>query len=252
MELRGRRMSLTVNNSLFVYSPISGSAPFQSAGAASLVPQAPKSGNADTSQNNQNNSAKGYKNEPNVNVTGEKILSSMPDKKKNEKSVNNLTEGEQAQVDKLKKRDAEVKTHEQAHLAAGGAYAKGGASYSYQTGPDGRQYAVGGEVQIDTSPIKNDPQATIMKAQVIKAAALAPSQPSGQDKAVAAKAQQMIAKAQNELIQKNPENNDDKIEKTDKKSENKNDKTEQTDKNSENNGSNEIQNIITNLVDITA
>lgn len=232
-------MSLTVdNNSLFVYSPIAGSNPSQLRSVATQVEQAPKAKNTDTTQNNQNNSSGGYKNQPNINVTGEKILSSMPDKKKDEKSVNNLTEDEKAQVDELKKRDAEVKTHEQAHLAAGGAHTKGGASYSYQTGPDGRQYAVGGEVQIDTSPVKGDPQATIMKAQVIKAAALAPSQPSGQDKAVAAKAQQMMAKAQSELIQKNPDNEDDK--------------TEMTDKKSEKDGSKEIQNIITNLIDVTA
>ena len=84
-----------------------------------------------------------------------------------------LTEEEQEQVSELKSRDREVRAHEQAHLAAAGPYATGGPSYTYQEGPDGRRYAVGGEVGIDTSPVSGDPEATIQKAQQIRAAALA-------------------------------------------------------------------------------
>lgn len=98
------------------------------------------------------------------------------------------------QVAKLKTRDQEVRAHEQAHVAAGGGYVKGGPSYSYSTGPDGRRYATGGEVSIDTSPGKT-PEETIRKAQVIRAAALAPAQPSGQDLAVASAASSMEAAA---------------------------------------------------------
>lgn len=111
-----------------------------------------------------------------------------------------LTEEEQKQVEELKARDTEVKTHEQAHIAAGGSYVRGGASYDYQTGPDGKKYAVGGEVSIDTSAVEGDPQATINKAQVILKAALAPAEPSGQDKAVASQARQMMASARKELM----------------------------------------------------
>lgn len=111
-----------------------------------------------------------------------------------------LTEEEQKQVEELKARDAEVKAHEQAHIAAGGSYVRGGARYDYQTGPDGKKYAVGGEVSIDTSAVEGDPQATINKAQVILKAALAPAEPSGQDKAVASQARQMMASARKELM----------------------------------------------------
>jgi hypothetical protein len=110
-----------------------------------------------------------------------------------------LTPEQEKEVEKLKKRDADVKAHEQAHVAAGGAYIKGGISYSYQKGPDGVMYAVGGEVSIDTSPVKNDPRATIAKMEAVKAAALAPADPSGEDQAVAATAQQEEAKAQQDL-----------------------------------------------------
>ncbi len=110
-----------------------------------------------------------------------------------------LTAEEQAQVDELKQRDREVRQHEAAHLAAAGQYARGGATYSTKTGPDGNQYAVGGEVQIDTSPVKGDPEATIAKMQVVRAAALAPAEPSTQDRKIAAQADAEIRKAQGEL-----------------------------------------------------
>ena len=102
-------------------------------------------------------------------------------------------------VDELKARDREVRAHEQAHVAAAGSYARGGPAYTYQRGPDGQNYAVGGEVSIDTSAIEGDPEATIRKAQVVRAAALAPADPSAQDRAVAAAATQMEAQARQDL-----------------------------------------------------
>ncbi len=116
-----------------------------------------------------------------------------------------LTPDQQRRVTELKSRDREVRSHEQAHLAAAGPYARGGPSYEYSIGPDGRQYAVGGEVQIDVSPVAGDPEATIRKAQVVRAAASAPAEPSGQDRQVAAAAAQMEAKARAELQQQQTE-----------------------------------------------
>ncbi len=109
-----------------------------------------------------------------------------------------LTPGQQAKVRQLQQRDREVKAHEQAHMAAGGRYVRGGAHYQYQTGPDGRQYAVGGEVSIDSGE-ESSPQATIIKARAIRRAALAPAQPSSQDRQVAAKASAMERQARAEL-----------------------------------------------------
>lgn len=100
----------------------------------------------------------------------------------------------------LRSRDQEVRSHEQAHLAAAGQYASGGIKFSYQTGPDGQKYAIGGSVGIDTSPIAGDPEATAQKAMVVQRAALAPAQPSGQDMKVASQASQMLMQAQAEII----------------------------------------------------
>jgi hypothetical protein len=104
------------------------------------------------------------------------------------------TQQEQTEVEQLKKRDHEVRTHEQAHQAAGGDLV-GGANYQFRQGPDGQSYAVNGEVPVDASPVKGDPQATVAKMERVRDAALAPADPSGQDQAVAAKAAAEEAKA---------------------------------------------------------
>lgn len=109
-----------------------------------------------------------------------------------------LTQEELAMIEQLSARDQEVRAHERAHQAVAGSYA-GSASYTYQSGPDGKRYAIGGEVPIDTSPIPGDPQATIAKMQVVKAAAMAPAEPSSQDRRVAASASQAIFEAQRQL-----------------------------------------------------
>ncbi|WP_166369282.1 putative metalloprotease CJM1_0395 family protein [Psychromonas sp. SA13A] len=108
------------------------------------------------------------------------------------------SEDELAVISSLKTRHNEVNIHEQAHAAVGGQYASS-PSYSYQTGPDGVKYAVSGEVSIDTSAIEGDPEATLKKAQQVKAAALAPAQPSAQDIKVAAEADQMATQARSEI-----------------------------------------------------
>ncbi|MBQ0713188.1 MAG: hypothetical protein KBT53_09525 [Porticoccus sp.] len=104
----------------------------------------------------------------------------------------------------LQQTDKAVRAHEAAHLAAAGALARGGANFSFQTGPDGQSYAVSGDVQVDMSSIQGDPQATLAKGEKIRRAALAPAQPSGQDIAVAASAARMTAEARMELLQQKP------------------------------------------------
>ncbi len=113
-----------------------------------------------------------------------------------------LSEEEKKQVEELKKTDRNVRAHEQAHVAAGGELIKGGVNYSYKTGPDNKKYAVSGKVNIDLSPVKGDAEATIRKMQKVKRAALAPADPSPQDRQIAATASQIESKAR---IQKSRE-----------------------------------------------
>jgi hypothetical protein len=107
------------------------------------------------------------------------------------------------QLSELKQRDAEVRAHEQAHASLGGQYASL-PQYEYERGPDGRRYAVGGEVSIDISEAST-PEETIRKAQQVKAAALAPAEPSAQDLRVATEATQMALEARNEIVREKAE-----------------------------------------------
>lgn len=116
-----------------------------------------------------------------------------------------LTPEEKKEVQELKEQDAKVRRHEQAHVMAGGRYIRSRAQFQYVTGPDGKQYAVSGEVQIDTSEVPDDPEATIQKAQVVRRAALAPADPSPQDRRVAAEANRMEFEARMEVAQQRAE-----------------------------------------------
>ncbi len=100
----------------------------------------------------------------------------------------------QRQLQALKIRDREVKAHELAHASAGGQYASG-ANFTYHKGADGVLYAVAGEVSISASSVPNDPRATLDKAQTIQRAALAPANPSAQDRSVATSASAMAQNA---------------------------------------------------------
>lgn len=118
----------------------------------------------------------------------------------NPSATPSLTDTDLQALAKLKARDREVRAHEAAHQSVGGIHA-GAASFTYQRGPDGVQYAVGGEVPIDLATVEGNPQATIEKMRTVQAAALAPAQPSSQDRAVAAEAARILLQAQAELVQ---------------------------------------------------
>ncbi|WP_244433740.1 putative metalloprotease CJM1_0395 family protein [Azospirillum sp. B506] len=107
-----------------------------------------------------------------------------------------LSDAAQQQVQKLKQADTSVRQHEAAHQAAGGSHA-GGASFTFTRGPDGKNYATAGEVPIDVSP-EAEPAATVAKMEQVKAAALAPADPSPQDMRVAAQADAAKLQAQSE------------------------------------------------------
>ena len=101
-------------------------------------------------------------------------------------------------VQELQQIDRRVRQHEMAHKIAGGPYA-GPPHFKYVRGPDGRLYAVAGEVSIDVSE-ERDPEETIRKMEQVIRAALAPADPSPQDRRVAAEAAQKLMKARMELL----------------------------------------------------
>jgi len=102
-----------------------------------------------------------------------------------------------AEIEQLKARDQEVRVHEQAHASTGGQYA-GAPQYEYTTGPDNKRYVTDGEVSIDVSEEKT-PEETLKKMEQVRAAALAPAEPSSQDLKVAAEASQKATEARSEI-----------------------------------------------------
>ncbi|MDB6061294.1 MAG: hypothetical protein JWM78_1397 [Verrucomicrobiaceae bacterium] len=107
-------------------------------------------------------------------------------------------QAQQVQVRELANTDRKVQAHEAAHAGVAGALA-GSKSFTYVTGPDGVRYAVGGEVSISFGEVPGDPEATLRNALQVRAAALAPADPSGQDYQVAAQAAQLAQQARQDL-----------------------------------------------------
>ena len=122
-----------------------------------------------------------------VSVTAEKDSTGDP-----------LKPEELVQLQELQKTDQKVRAHEQAHMGAAGGLATSGISLSFVKGPDGQSYAVGGEVSIDTSRAST-PRETLSKMMKVRAAALAPADPSSQDRKVAAAASAAMGEARAEL-----------------------------------------------------
>lgn len=120
-----------------------------------------------------------------------------------EKSPEKLSPDEERLVKDLALRDSQVKTHEGAHQAAGGGMT-GAASYTYQQGPDGKMYAIGGEVSISMKSGAT-PEETARNARQMISSAMAASNPSPQDFAVASSARILEMKALQQIAKQTQE-----------------------------------------------
>ncbi len=98
-----------------------------------------------------------------------------------------LTTSERADLAGLRQRDQQVRQEEKAHAAVAGDLA-GPISYTYQLGPDGRQYAVGGSVGVQARTVTGDPIEAMRLSGRMAAAANAATNPSAQDFATARQA----------------------------------------------------------------
>lgn len=102
-----------------------------------------------------------------------------------------------AEVMELQTIEDKVIAHERAHQAAGGEFT-GAASYGYTMGPDGKRYITSGEVGISV-PSSGEPEEQLRAMERVRAAALAPADPSGQDQSVAGRATAKMAKIRTEI-----------------------------------------------------
>jgi hypothetical protein len=122
-----------------------------------------------------------------------------------------LTIKEKLEILQLEQLERSVREHEQAHLRTARDLAIGKPSFEYKEGPDGKKYVVNGEVNIDSSPVSGDAEATLEKAIKIQRTALAPSDPSPKDLQVAARARIMESKAHRKLAREKQFENDSNL-----------------------------------------
>ena len=132
------------------------------------------------------------------NENTQNIIKSEAEKREASEKKDKAENEKDSQVRELENIQREVIAHEAAHKAAAGEFG-GAISYTYTEGPDGKRYITGGEV-----PIKlrqgSTPEETLRNMQQVQMAANAPSDPSGQDRQVAAKAAAMASKARSEIL----------------------------------------------------
>lgn len=102
------------------------------------------------------------------------------------------TAREEKLIDDLQRIDKDVHEHEMQHYLAAQPYART-PEYFEVIGPDGRRFAVSGITAFDASPIAGDTEATIRKLDTLVRAALAPRDPSEEDRRVAATLEQLVA-----------------------------------------------------------
>ncbi len=166
---------------------------------ANLRKQAEHAASSISDQENQQGDQSSQHNSGNKQEDQQEKTKSTASENDNADEDSRKTQANDKIISQLQQRDKEVRIHELAHATTGGS-ATGSPSYTFEIGPDGKKYAVGGEVAVDLSSIAGDPQATIVKMQKVHAAALAPASPSTQDIRVAASAAQKILSAQSELL----------------------------------------------------
>ncbi len=173
---------------------LEGFSPLPGSGASSTDPQRPDRVSLSPQADMQSQTPENPSNAP----SSVKNTSADPESPQSFSSPEQMSTEELKQIQELQRRDVEVRAHEQAHLAAAGQYAAGGPSFTFQVGPNGKRYAVGGEVPISVSK-ESTPEETLQKMQVVAKAALAPLSPSAADRTIAAQAAVISAQARREI-----------------------------------------------------
>ena len=102
------------------------------------------------------------------------------------KSENFDREDYERVVKRFEDADTQIRTHEQTHSATSNIVST--PQYDYQTGPDGKLYATGGEVRVDTS-IPKDEKAAQAKLDEIEDTSSAPNNLSSADAQISRQAQ---------------------------------------------------------------
>ncbi len=118
-------------------------------------------------------------------------------------SSTQLDPAEKAVVSELQARDSAVRQEEEAHAAAAGPYGSA-PQYTYQIGPDGNAYAIGGHVDVSVS-VSGSKADRDRALATLQNAALAPNAPSGADMAAFRQASLQRATSNDDSLAFTPE-----------------------------------------------
>jgi hypothetical protein len=122
------------------------------------------------------------------------------------RSFNELTPAEQREVRRLQRLDQEVRLHEQIHAKRAMGFVRSAPSYTYEVGPDGKSYAVNGQVTVDGGAPMT-PEDAIAKARLLGLAACAPGDPSLQDSMAAMNAYAYVRTAKEVIMNRSGPSN---------------------------------------------
>ncbi len=104
-------------------------------------------------------------------------------------------------LQRIKNIDRNVRLHENSHASADGVQTIGTARYKYAEGPDGKLYAVGGEVTVAVQS-SGKPEDNLRAARALRSSALSSDNPSPADFAAAADAGQIEIEALSQMAKR--------------------------------------------------
>ncbi|WP_145185463.1 hypothetical protein [Planctomycetes bacterium Pla163] len=99
----------------------------------------------------------------------------------------------------LQRSDRQVRLQENLKRQMGAEHVRGGAEYSFVEGPDGRRYAVSASSEFELPDANTDPRQAAHDAAQIRRAVLAAARSSPADRALAARATSLEARARAEI-----------------------------------------------------
>jgi hypothetical protein len=110
-----------------------------------------------------------------------------------------LKASDSRKIDDLKRQERDIHAHEEAHYRSSGGKAFT-PQYVYEVGPDGNKYAVKGTTKIILEEGKTSEE-TIKNARTARTAAMAPANPSDQDRKVILETVRMEQKARKKILE---------------------------------------------------
>ncbi|MFZ2959902.1 MAG: putative metalloprotease CJM1_0395 family protein [Candidatus Ozemobacteraceae bacterium] len=135
--------------------------------------------------------------------SAQKTNSKLSGSSKDTKSADNKNDRSQkTRLEELERQDAYIRMAIDARSLQLKPGMQGLPTYEFVRGPDGKQYAVSGELPLNVEKVQGDPEATIQNAQNIRRVALSSPSPAPGDRMAAIEASRIEYEARLELARK--------------------------------------------------